>query len=512
MHACSFALTFAVQAASRSVVLRICPLPLAGLTALLSLSACGTGGESGPVDVAIFGQENTLYQQGARLSTAAQHMRAATHEGLVALDPTGQVVPAVAERWIVTDDGLSYIFRLRDSDWPDGEPMTAEDARDALRGAIRQLDGTSLGLDLAKVTEIRAMTGRVVEVRLSSPMPDFLRLLAQPELGFVNRGSGAGPMIVSRDEASNVARLSALPPQARGLPALEDWEETSRPLTVRALSGQAAVDAFASGEVDLLMGGTITTFPLAQLGPLSRGTVQVDPALGLFGLVFRSDSGLLADPARREALSMAIDRAQLIQPFGLGGWRETTWIVPPDLFTPQAYPATRWSDLTVEERRGVARRRIAQWQAGREEPATVRVGLPVGPGSDMLFEQLAAAWQAIGVTTARVGMGEGAELELRDRLARYSSPRWYLNQLNCAIEVGLCSEAADALVRQSLTERDPAAKQALFAEAHAELVAAEVFIPFGVPVRWSLVRGAVNGYRANPWGLHPLFPLSAPTT
>ena len=109
-------------------------------------------------------------------------------------------------------------------------------------------------------------------------------------------------------------------------------------------------------------------------------------------------------------------------------------------------------------------------------------------------------------------MGEGGELELRDRLARYSSPRWFLNQLNCTIEIGLCSEAADDLVRQSLGLRDPEEKQALLAQAHAELIAAEVFIPFGVPVRWSLVRGAVSGYQANPWGIHPLFPLSQPTT
>ena len=464
------------------------------------------------MNVAIFGQQEALFQQGVRLSSAGQHMRAATNEGLVALDPSGQVVPAIAERWIVTDDGLSYIFRLRDSDWPDGEEITAEDAQSALRDAIRQVEGTSLGLDLAKVTEVRAMTGRVVEVRLSSPMPEFLRLLAQPELGFVKSGSGAGPMIMSREDDGAVARLSALPPESRGLPAREDWEDLARGLTVRALSGQAAVDAFADGDVDLLLNGTIVTFPMAQLGPLSRGTVQVDPALGLFGLVFRSDSGLLADPARREALSMALDRGQLIQPFGLGGWRETTWIVPPDIFNPQQYPASRWNGLSIEERRGIARRRIATWQAGRESPATVRVGLPQGPGSDLLFTALAQQWQEIGITAERVGMGEGAELELRDRLARYSSPRWYLNQLNCSIEVGLCSEAADTLVRQSLTELDPVAKQSLLAEAHAELIGAEVFIPLGVPVRWSLVRGSVTGYQANPWGLHPLFPLSQPTT
>jgi hypothetical protein len=53
---------------------------------------------------------------------------------------------------------------------------------------------------------------------------------------------------------------------------------------------------------------------------------------------------------------------------------------------------------------------------------------------------------------------------------------------------------------------------ALLADAHADLVAREAFIPLGAPVRWSLVRGAVSGYQANPWAQHPLFALSQLTT
>ena len=80
------------------------------------------------------------------------------------------------------------------------------------------------------------------------------------------------------------------------------------------------------------------------------------------------------------------------------------------------------------------------------------------------------------------------------------------------MRIGLCSPEADALVKQSLTQRDPAVKEAVLAEAHEKLTEVEPFIAFGVPVRWSLVRGALNGYQANQWGLHPLFPLSQPTT
>ncbi|QUL37503.1 ABC transporter substrate-binding protein [Erythrobacter sp. JK5] len=479
--------------------------------AAVFVAACGPSGDNGPVEVAIVGQPENLFETGVRLSPAAQHIRGATVEGLVALDPAGQIVPAIAERWIVTDDGLSYIFRLRASDWPDGQPITAVDIRDLLRAQIARLEGTSLGLDIAKVTDIRAMAGRVVELRLSSPMPEFLRLLAQPELGLVRSGAGSGPMVLAREGESAVARLIAIPPEERGLPAREDWQELARPLTVRAMPTEMAVEAFSNGDIDLLMNGRLSGFPLAELGPLSRGAVQVDPALGLFGLVFRSEDGVLADRGRREALSLAIDRSALIEPFGLGGWQPTSWVVPPELFDLVPVRQDRWSEQSLAARRSVAAQRIAQWRAAQGRPAEIRVALPPGPGSDLLFRQLARDWATIGVTAIRVAPDEGPDLELRDRLARYSSPRWYLNQFNCELEIGLCSPTADALVARSLGIRDPLAKQQTLAEAHAALIADEVFIPLGAPVRWSLVRGAIDAYVPNQWGLHPLFPLSQPT-
>ena len=209
---------------------------------------------------------------------------------------------------------------------------------------------------------------------------------------------------------------------------------------------------------------------------------------------------------------MAIDRAALIQPFGLGGWQASTWIVPPGQFSEPPYPAQRWQDLSLDQRRATAAARIRAWEAEAGEKAQIKVGLPAGPGSDILFRQLANAWAQIGVAIVRAAPGEGAEIELRDNLARYSSPRWYLNQFNCSLKAGLCSPEADALVRQSLEERDPVVRERLLAEAHAALVGREVYIPLGAPVRWSLVRGSISNYLANQWGLHPLFPRSQPTT
>lgn len=485
------------------------------LLATLAMCSCGPSGGGGPIEVAVIGAPDDPFEQGVRLSPAAQHMRAATHEGLVALDPAGQVVPAIAERWIVTDDGLSYIFRLRDSAWPDGEAITAIDTREQLRGAITRLRGTSLGLDLAKVRDIRAMTGRVVEVRLTSPMPDLLRLLAQPELGFVKNGSGAGPMAMSRNDKDARARLSALPPESRGLPALEDWEDVARPIAMRALSAKDAVAAFARGDVDLVLGGTLIDFPQAEVGPLSRGTIQVDPAIGLLGLTVRRETEFLSDPARREALSMAIDRTALIRSFGLAGWRESTWIVPPDVFAAPPYPADRWNGASLDDRRRVAAGRVAAWVgsgASAEREAVIRLALPPGPGGDILLRELASAWGSIGVAVRRARSGETGDLELRDTLARYPAPAWYLNQFHCSLNAGLCAPEADELVRQSLTESDATVRDRLLIEAHAALVERDVYIPLGAPVRWSLVRGTIRNYLPNVWGMHPLFALSQPTT
>ena len=56
----------------------------------------------------------------ARMGTpyAASRVSLNLFEGLVVLDPKGNVAPGVAESWSVSEDGLSYRFKLRaDARW-----------------------------------------------------------------------------------------------------------------------------------------------------------------------------------------------------------------------------------------------------------------------------------------------------------------------------------------------------------------------------------------------------------
>lgn len=471
---------------------------------LLALAACG-GDADRPVEVAAIGDPGSPFSSGPRLPVAAQLVRSATAEGLVAFDDQGRVIPALADRWIVTDDGLSYIFRLRDGRWADGTPITADNARTALNEAIARVRATALGLDLAPIDDVRTMAGRVIEIRLKRQAPDFLQLLAQPELGLLRRGKGAGPMRLTRQKQS--AFLVAIPPEDRGLPQQSDWDGRMRKLRLVALPAAEAITRFNAGDADMVLGGRFEDFPRLDAAGVSRGAIRLDPVAGLFGLSIVGTQGFLSLPENREALSMAIDRDAIGNALGVGGWTATTRLVNPGLADDNGTVGERWPGRSMAERQAQARARVARW----ERPVQLRVALPAGPGADQLFARLEADWDAIGIKVLRVAEGSNADLVMVDTVARYPRADWFLNQLSCIAARGLCDSAADRLAGQARVEPDATKRAELRAEAEAKLTIANGYIPLGVPIRWSLVSGRSSGLSPNPWSIHPLMPMAMRT-
>ncbi|HVR90293.1 MAG TPA: ABC transporter substrate-binding protein [Novosphingobium sp.] len=480
-------------------------LLIAALLSLGLLAACGRDADR-PVEIAVIGDAGALAQGGKTLPYAARLVRSATTEGLVGFDEQGRVIPALADRWIVTDDGQSYIFRLRDGTWLDGSPITGESARTALLAALAGLKGSPLALDLAPIGEVRTMAGRVVELRLSRAEPDLLQLLAQPELGLARKGRGAGPMLARRD--TGVVRLEPIAPTERGLPDVEGWAGLARRLNLRSMDGASAIERFGTGETDAVLSGRIEDFPRIDIAGLSRGAIRFDPVMGLFGLQVLHADGFLAKPENREALAMAIDRDALISAFGLSGWVASTRVVSPGTEGDSGQVNERWIGQDMAERRLVAAARVAQWRAGGKVPEALRIALPRGPGADLLFARLSEDFKAVGLATVRVKAGTKADLRLVDTAARYARAGWFLNQLSCTIAQGLCSSLADRRFFEARAETDPVKRADLMADAEAELTKANIFIPFGAPLRWSLVSGSVTGFAVNRFGVHPLMPLA----
>ena len=490
-----------------------------GLLALMvgGLAGCGRS-DTGAIDVAMIapdphfsGDARPGWVTAATTEPPLWPALSATRAGLVAFDSDGRLTPSLAERWIVTDDALGYIFRLRDAQWADGTPITAADVAVALRHTLDALRGTPLGRDLAPIRTVRAMARRVVEIDLDNAQPDLLTLLAQPELAIAAGPRGqrhAGAMDLKREGDHWLARLIA--PDRPGL-APVPYPAAPRALALRFQTAEAAVARFARGDADCVLGGSFATLPLATRLAMARGNLMFDPVVGLFGIDVVSDQGLLGDALNREALAMAIDRDALVAAFGVGGWQPTTRIVTPGLDGDSGAVAERWTDRTPAQRRSDAAARIVHWQAAHPGTPHLTLLLPAGPGSDILFQRLHDDWAAIGITLDRATRVQGADLVLVDQVARYPRARWYLNRLTCAQHRPICTPVGDATLKSAIEAPDANAPE-LYAEAEGIMTQANGFIPLARPLRWSLTHGSMIGLSANPAGWHPLPPLAAGDT
>lgn len=73
-------------------------------------------------DVEVASLDPQVGTDGASFQVVASIM-----EGLYQLDPSGNAVPGMAETTDVSEDGLTYTFKIRDAKWSNGDPVTAHD-------------------------------------------------------------------------------------------------------------------------------------------------------------------------------------------------------------------------------------------------------------------------------------------------------------------------------------------------------------------------------------------------
>ncbi len=477
-------------------------LALPVLTLTLLLGGCGTAGQrkdDAPVVVsAIGGAAEPGDPSAGEMPMARRVLMDATAQGLVRFDATGQIEPGLAERWIVIDDGRSYIFRLRDAVWPDGEPVTAEQVVRVLRRAAASGSDNALAPFLAVIEEIVEMTPQVIEVRLKRPRPDLLKLFAQPELAVfrTRRFDGSGPFLVDRDGGRGV-RLRPAPdptrPEDRAAPAPEE--------TVRLFGERAAVALarFHARESDLILGGTFADWPILGQAGIASDNIQIDPAIGLFGLAVVRPEGFLADADNRAAIAMAIDRAALTGAV-LPDWAPVETLLPGQLDSaaPPAQPS--WGPLSFDARRENARARVAGWKRSHPGRIMVRVALPSGPGATLVWAHVAEALFSIGIQPQRVGLDDSsADLRLIDAVAPYDSGRWFI-----ATACRACSDDPATLIAAARDAPDLYNRAHRIAEADAAITADGTYIPIAQPLRWSVVALRLGAWQRNTRAWHPL--------
>lgn len=117
-------------------------------------------------------------------------------EGLFMLDENQEVVGGMAESFEVLEDGLIYIFHLRDANWSNGTPVTAQDFVYAWRRMLEKnapyasllaetahiKNGKQILYEGADITTfgVSATDPKTLKVELESPVPFFNTLVSFP--------------------------------------------------------------------------------------------------------------------------------------------------------------------------------------------------------------------------------------------------------------------------------------------------------------------------------------------
>ena len=474
---------------------------LAAFAAALAIAGCGEQ-QSGPIRVSAIGGPPQLANPNLQpLDPPAAFLTEALAQGLVRFDGSGEIEPALAQSWIVSDDGLRYTFRIRRATWADGSPVTAQQVAARLRAAVSRASRNAFKPILGAVDSVTPMTDFVLEIALRGPRPNFLQLLAHPELSIAQNNGGTGPYRLGHVDPAGI-RLT--------MPRPEDEAEDTNPrlpdTLLRGERASLAIARFAAGETDLVLGGSAGDLPLVRNADVAANRLVFDPVGGLFGLAIGNNQGSLADAGLRRALAMAIDRDDLAAAIGPPRFAGRLSLVAPGVQELPNPALPDWAAMPLADRRDAAARLVAG--LGGAQPIHIRVAMPNAPGDRLLFAYLQRDWRKIGVEAEQVAPGAPADLLLIDEVAPTNAASWYLRHFTCDASA-ICDTEADKALLAARTTPVTAERQAQLAAADRILTALVPFIPLTAPVRWSLVSPRLTGFRPNPFALHPAITLLA---
>lgn len=276
-------------------------------------------------------------------------MEMALFEGLTRLDKNNQPQNALAEDIKVSDDGMKYTIKIRDTKFSNGDPLTANDFKAAWLHALDpnaaaeysyQLfyikNGEAYNAKTAKAEDvgIKVIDEKNLEITLENPTPYFKSLLAFPTYFPVDDKVakatkdwntkaetfvGNGPFMMKSWSHNDKIVLVKNP---------NYWDTKSVKLTELTFNlvedAKAALTAFEAGQLD----GT-DNIPISDIDRLrTAGVLKTSPYLGTYYYRFNTTKKPFNDVKVRQALTLAIDRKALVEQVFKGGQTPAFAYVP----------------------------------------------------------------------------------------------------------------------------------------------------------------------------------------
>lgn len=287
----------------------------------------------------IVGKEAEMVGLDPHMVTAfsSREIQELIYEGLVQADENMNIVGALAYSWEVQDN-KTYTFHLRRNVYfHNGRPFVCEDAE----------------YSYERIVEVKSpRAGRVADVEHMECIDDytFVVTLKEPNAGFVgNLACGVGgpqPLIVPREVIEEYGDLSTvavgtgpfvlseyLPDEHTLLTKFEGYWNPELPyldaIRFEIMPEESSrLAALRTGAIQLTELRGEENIALAKEIP--GVTVLERPSMNFYALMFNTERDPFDDARVRGALSLAIDRQELIQ-LAVGGAAEALGVLPPVL-------------------------------------------------------------------------------------------------------------------------------------------------------------------------------------
>ncbi|MEO4055612.1 peptide ABC transporter substrate-binding protein [Solibacillus sp. CAU 1738] len=330
----------------------------------LALAACGTGDEksSGSEDKGsesatkelnlTFASEPPTLHPALATDTTSGSVITNIFEGLMTM-VDGKPVEAAAESYEISEDLLTYTFKLRDAKWTNGDAVTAEDFKyswlwalnpenaseySSILYPIKGAEAYNLGEATAEDVAINVVDEKTIEVTLEAPTPYFLELTAFKTMYPIHPAtSEENPKWFTEvDTIVSNGPFTLTDWVHNGSMVLEKsdtyWDAKNVKIDVvnitMAESETTEMTMFDSGEIDYL-GAPFGSIPLDAIDRLkSEGSLNITDQSGVYWYKFNSTDEVTSNVNIRKALTLAIDREGLIKNITKGEQQPALGMVP----------------------------------------------------------------------------------------------------------------------------------------------------------------------------------------
>ena len=290
-------------------------------------------------------------------------------EGLLKMDKNGNMIPGLAESYEVSDDGLTYTFKLRKGlKWSDGSDLTAKDFVYSWKRVADPNTAAPYGQDvLGKVKGYEEAAGGNIDalavsapddttfvVELANPVPFFDRIAAFSTLvpvqeATIEANGDAWTLSPETNVTAGPYKLAEFTDGDRIVLEKNEnyWDKDSitfDKITYRLIEDpNAAYTAYKQGEVSM-----IKSVPSEEI-PALKGTEEfhVDPLMGIYYLSFNTAKKPFDNEDVRMALSLVIDRDYVANTVMQGTYLPANKMIGPGVS--DAAPDSSFEKVTEEK-------------------------------------------------------------------------------------------------------------------------------------------------------------------